>query len=711
MAVDYLITQYVSRGSRELEGDLNRLSRGFNAVETAAMRSQRIGTAWAAAGAMGTAMMVNLTRRSLQASGEVARVETGYRTVLRNEKEVRKLSKGVRDFDIESPFSYLDSARGSQMLLASGFRADLLPTMYAVGNATVAAGKGTDTFVRALAIMGKIKTSGVLSGVRVNQFAAAGINVKDILKKQLGLTDEQMINIGRLKLKADVVIPALIKGLNEQFKGGLKLAASQYLGALETLEGSQDKLKASIGKSIEKDATRGVKSLIKLTEATSKWTSQHPRLTRMGLAFGFVGTLAATFFGLRKAIAATRLITAALTAATTKDIAVERIKTGVATKEAIARNAAAAATGRQVIATRALGASNLIGAAPMAALGASSAARGLPMLPPVGGMSALGAGATGAAGAGFFARMGAFFARPLLPTSVLLRLPPNLALSGVGQGLWTASLGTALRGAVLGAIAGIGVRNDLKALGASDAKANVIGAGVGLSAAVLAAFNPPAAALIAGALAIRLAANRLYIKPLERAAIQGTGAENADLYGKDLKARADAAQKAGGGDSTFDPAALRQKAEIYSEMSSKAGIAGDEESRDLFNRQAAMFRRRARNAETPGTNEYDERNRRDILAAQARLENSLGTGSNRNTAEGARRRAIERARQAKAAEEYQRGAQSSIDQREMRVNDVSQSQTRNGKREVVVKVTLDEAAGNQIKRELRYNTLTPAPAY
>lgn len=562
--IDYFVTQFIQRGAGTLATDLNAVAGGFGRVESAATKSGRIGGAMVAAGAVGLTAMTNLAKGALQAAGEVSRVEVGYRTVLRNEKKVRELSKGVREFDVKSPFSYLDSARASQMLLASGFRDDLLPTMYAIGNATVAAGKGTDTFIRALAIMGKIKTQGVLSGVRVNQFAAAGINVKDILKRKLKLSDDEMMNIGKLKLKADVVIPALIEGLNEQFKGGLEKAANQYLGALETLEGSQDKLKASIGKSIEKDAIKGVKALTRLIDATSKWTSAHPRLTKMALAFGFLGSAALMFLGLRKAMAATRLITDALVASTQRDIVTERIKTGVAGKETLARNGAALAASRQVAATGAL-----------AKMAPGAAPKGFPSVGPIG---AVVAGA--AAGYSIYDT----YSNKKNQAAVRATTGLNVTENGArGAGLF---------------------------------------AGAGLAALTFVApqFVLPALATIAIAKAIEAGFNKVVNEPAEKKAEQGSGAENTEVMGKDMPSKLKAAQERG---KKKDRAGYQALQDVYNEMSVKAGLAGDKEAQDANAAQARSYGKLKNKAGKPGTVEYDVAQYRAGLEMQQASQHNL----------------------------------------------------------------------------------------
>src|SRR6476660_2018014 len=176
MPIDLIVTRFVQQNVGGLRRDLMTLTGDFLAFESHVERAGAVSARIAGIGAVGMAITNQVLKQSLEAYGQVQRVEAGFLTVLRDAQAAQKLSKDIREFDVRTPFSYLETARASQMLLAAGFRQDLVPTMYAVGNAVIAAGKGTDTFTRALAIMSKIKVSGTLTGVRVNQFAAAGIN-------------------------------------------------------------------------------------------------------------------------------------------------------------------------------------------------------------------------------------------------------------------------------------------------------------------------------------------------------------------------------------------------------------------------------------------------------------------------------------------------------------------------------------------------------
>lgn len=182
-------------------------------------------------------------------------------------------------------------------------------------------------------------------------------------------------------------------------------------------------------------------------------------------------------------------------------------------------------------------------------------------------------------------------------------------MSAFGAGGAPVGTGAALGSAALGAAAGYGVSDDLKSLGASDIEANLAGIGVGAAAAAAAMFIPGAAIPIAIATGFRYAFNELVNVPMERAAEAGTGADNAEVMGEEMQGRLTAAQKSG------DREAI---AEIYSEMSSKAALAGDETSAQSYAMTAAGQRKSAKKEGDATTSEFWDKQRKTQADFEAR---------------------------------------------------------------------------------------------
>lgn len=529
------------------------LAGGFGRVESASSRMANANTAIIGVSAAAAYGLVNLGKSALYAAGQQSRVLVGFETILKSKKAADELQKQVLAFDIKSPFNYIESAQGAQMLLASGMNAKkLMETMYGVGNATVAAGGGTEKFNRALAVMAKISSSGTLTKVRMNQFAAAGIPAQEILKKQLGLTGEQMANIGKLHLKADVVIDALNKGFSEEFKGGLEKAANTYLGALDTLAGTKGKLLMNIGHAIEADAVGSLKWVTHLTEATAELVSHNPGLTRLAFGFTAIAALSGGIYGTVRAIQMATLARKALQIAVEKDTVAEQAKTIVATEEA----AAIAASGNA--ATGTAGKLGMLSRLKMFGAGAGG----------LGGQAIFQGGSRVAASSAFGGGSGL--------TGVL-----GSAGAGFGGPITYAGAGMSLG---LGAVAGVSASNNMQAAGYTQGQSYMYGAATGIGAAGAAMFLPGGAVAVVIGEAAAYGINELYNKPMEAAAEKGTGAEG------DLLARQNAASK---GVSIGENGARQKLAAVYDELAANAKDAGDELQALSYTTQAANQRTQA----------------------------------------------------------------------------------------------------------------------
>lgn len=669
MPLDVLVTRYASVGGGRLAAELNGLSGSFGRAESAAARAGRWNTALIGGSAAAAYGLMNLGKSALYAAGQQSRVLVGFETILKSKKAAAALQDEVLAFDIKSPFNYLESAQGAQMLLASGMNAKkLMETMYGVGNATVAAGGGTEKFNRALAVMAKIQSSGTLTKVRMNQFASAGIPAQAILKKQLGLTDEDMANIGQLHLKADVVIDALNTGFSEEFKGGLEKAAKSYIGSLETLEGTKGKLLMNIGHAIEADATRAVRGIIGLTEAVDGLVQRNPGLTRAAFAFGAVASVSGMIFGVVRALKMASMAHTLLARAVAVDTGAEATKTVVAGREAAAiaasGNAAAGAAAKVGLLSRA----NLLFRSPLALGGSSfatSAAFG-------GGRGAL--GALGSAGA-----------------------------QGGARSMGLVTTGGAALSLALGAGAGYQASGNMKAAGYSAAESNLYGTATGIGAAAVSMFVPGGAVFVAMGIAASGLANKILNEPMEKRALEGSG----------LDAKTEATQR----DKTPD-----QRAADYDALAQKklmeasrlqtrnvpfgydSGRIHDLHQEAIIAHAEANVQRRVgrqieRNKLDWRRPEYQEEQRAQSLAWQEANRERITAMQQKN------RRSLEA-----GGAVYPTGIISN-----QRVASGQTRQGRDGARSVSVTITGDlnipSGDGEAVKRRMDYNTRTPSPSF
>jgi tape measure domain-containing protein len=474
----------------------------------------------------------------VSAAGDVQAITSAYTTLLGSSDAAKKKIAELQDFAAATPFDFKASAQGGQQLLAMGeSAATLIPTMRSVANAVAAAGGDTTKFLSVLRTVGQIRTKGVLQGDELLQFAEAGIPALKILQRELGLTNDQIKDIGSLHLDADKVIPALMRGFDKDYGAALNNAAGNYNTAASTFGDTLEQFKAVAGEALLPDVTNGITQLTKLTEAARDFVKEHPNLVKMSLVIGGLGGvgLMATA-GLIKLVQFVKEAAKAkdfLTKATVADTLAEKVKATVAGQEGAAIGGVGKAAGET--------------AAKMGLLarvkGLAGTARGWSAAPAMVGGGAL----------------------------------PTISAMGYGGGM--VSKGRMALGVGLGVGAGLGTRADLKALGASELKADLIAGITGALTAGVTVFFPPARALVAAAELLRLGVNSFYNEPKEREAAAGTlettGGEGTEKKIIDTKDR-------------------RQKADLYSELSAKAFKSGDTVTGESFAREAISQKKAAK---------------------------------------------------------------------------------------------------------------------
>lgn len=137
----------------------------------------------------------------------------------------------LKDFAAITPFSFEDSEKASKRLLAYGIEAKNV--MYIMQGILAASSmQGNAAAIESVSrAIGQISTKGRLMNEEMRQLAEAGIPAYEILIDKLGLTQEQLQNLGRLNIPAHVAINALVDGMTERF-GNVVVAASRTITGL-----------------------------------------------------------------------------------------------------------------------------------------------------------------------------------------------------------------------------------------------------------------------------------------------------------------------------------------------------------------------------------------------------------------------------------------------------------------------------------------------
>jgi hypothetical protein len=660
---DYWIQVYQSRGLNKLESELNRVANGYGRLEGAAMRSQRIGNSMMAVGALAAVGIARFGKASIEAAANVQATRTGFATLLGSQQKAVELYSKIEKFSLVSPLNNAETAKSAQLLLATGTAGDkVIEKLHAVGNAASAAGGGQPRFNGILMAMAKLENRSVASRQQLNQIAIRGVPVQKILQKELGLTADQVADIGHQALTGAQVAEALYRGMNKIGGGkAMENLNKTYLGQLSQMEDATQQLEASVGELVLPDATKFVGGLASAAGYLRDISKEHPRLTRVFLGIAGGGALALIAAGqffkwkniiLSGKLAAQGLARANKDAAIAQDIetAAEIAKLPVGVAETAMHHRAAIATLEHAAANVALGGSSM---APMLPGAAGMAGAGLPMLPAAGGAAtgaaeagaAAGAGAAGSAGASgaaagaaaaasFGAKFKGIWNRQILSDQALGELYEG-GVSPLSReaAVYGSTVGNAATAVGVGAAAGYSVydtysnkKNNaaVKAttgidVGEGGATAMGVGMGVGVGALTLVApeFVLPIAAAVILSTAIQQGFNRLVFDKQDKAAETGNGAENKEIYGDKMGDRLKGALAENA--KTKSASSFANVADVYNDMSLKAKEAGDEDAQMSNGRMAIQYRALAKRATQGGTVEGDIAQQRAMVAGATNI--------------------------------------------------------------------------------------------
>ena len=165
-----------------------------------------------------------------------ARMETatvGLRVFVKGGREAARLSEDILKFATSTPFNVDELLGATKRLLAMGVAAnEVLPVFRTLGAAVAAVGGDKDTLNRVILAYGQIRAKNVLISQDLRQLAEAGIPAFAILQRELGLTADQVFDIGRQAINSKEGVDALIRGMNRLYGGALLAQMDTFNGRL-----------------------------------------------------------------------------------------------------------------------------------------------------------------------------------------------------------------------------------------------------------------------------------------------------------------------------------------------------------------------------------------------------------------------------------------------------------------------------------------------
>lgn len=161
-----------------------------------------------------------------------AQLETATGSV----EKAKNLLKEYRDYADKTSYETGQAiSNAAKFLNVSVAESDIIPLLNAIGDSVFAVGGGKEELDQVSRALTQVASKGKLSMEEVLQIAENGIPAFQIFQKELGLTAEQMGDIGNQGISSDRAIQAFIKGSMERFGGTMDKMAGKWPQLMSTL--------------------------------------------------------------------------------------------------------------------------------------------------------------------------------------------------------------------------------------------------------------------------------------------------------------------------------------------------------------------------------------------------------------------------------------------------------------------------------------------
>ncbi|MEW6115671.1 MAG: tape measure protein [Nitrospirota bacterium] len=160
---------------------------------------------------------------------------TTLTTLLGSQEAANQKFKELNDFARATPFQ-IDGLIKSFINMKSMGLDPTIETMRILGDTTAALGGGEEKFMGISRALGQIQTKGKVSAEELMQLAEQGVPAYEILKQKLGLTAQEVANIGNAGLSSEKAIQALLSGMGDRFGGQMSSMQTTWKGLIEEIK-------------------------------------------------------------------------------------------------------------------------------------------------------------------------------------------------------------------------------------------------------------------------------------------------------------------------------------------------------------------------------------------------------------------------------------------------------------------------------------------
>ena len=269
----------------KVSGSLSIMRSGINKVISAATSLQGVllgvGGTWAG------------IIKPMQLSGDFEQTQIAFTTMLKSAEQANSFLTQAQNMANATPFEFPQLADASKKMLAFGWDVkSILPDLATIGDAASGLGLGAEGINQITLALGQMKAKGRVQGDEMLQQTEAGVPATKILQEQLGMTAEQVANIGDAGVDADKAIKALLTGMDKRFGGMMQNQAKTALGLMSTLKDTLDnKFLTQWGNGLWTGIKPG------LTKVTTWLDKNDKKVTELGKLFRKAGENVSTFIG------------------------------------------------------------------------------------------------------------------------------------------------------------------------------------------------------------------------------------------------------------------------------------------------------------------------------------------------------------------------------------------------------------------------------
>jgi tape measure domain-containing protein len=219
---------------RSMGGISRKLSSFTLNAGSAAIKVGALGVAVAtAAGAFAAWKIKQLASSFIETGSSMDKLKLSLDTITKGEGEA--WFKRLNEWALKMPINTAKAIESFTMMRAMGLKPSIAD-MTTLVDTTSALGGGSEKLMGIARALGQIKTKGKVSAEELNQLAEQGVNAQDILREKLGLTAQELTNIGTAGISADKAVNALMEGMEERYGGQSSKLSEMWSGMVESLK-------------------------------------------------------------------------------------------------------------------------------------------------------------------------------------------------------------------------------------------------------------------------------------------------------------------------------------------------------------------------------------------------------------------------------------------------------------------------------------------